>query len=164
MSQVYLLTILHIIAGDDLKSFDMLRRLRSSSFSLEHVYCLYKIAAHLDEPPWTRVRSLLLKAIHFRDGPTPRQGRPLVIPLLAHHAFIELKRWVRNKVLNAKPYLQPFHVPKATIVAGKHPALHQLVYNHFQFMESCHWGTPPQTVVAVGTQACGQSSSRAASM
>ena len=90
----------------------------------------------------------MLKAIHFRDGPTPRQGRPLVIPLLAHHAFIiELKSWVRKKVLNAKPYLPPFHVPKATIVAGKNPALHQLVYNHFQFMESCHWGTPPDCLV-----------------
>ena len=65
-------------------AFNTCSRLRSLEFNHLHVYAPFRLANHLDDPPRSRVRSLLKKTLEFRGLAFPKAAKPLVIPLLAH--------------------------------------------------------------------------------
>ena len=112
---------LHILAEQSQRSFDMQRHIRSSSTHSNHLFALYKLANQMDDPPRTRVRSLIKSAIQFRQLPLPPTPRPLILPLLCHTTFATQTRiWLRQLARQQKPWLPPFHVPKCNITAGKH--------------------------------------------
>ena len=84
--------ILMMLAAGGLLAFDASRRLRSSEFSHLHVYALHRLANHLEDPPRSRVKSLLKQIFRFRGMAFPRQCKPLVIPLLAHTGFKQAEK------------------------------------------------------------------------
>ena len=135
---------LHILAEQSQRSFDMQRHIRSSSTHSNHLFALYKLANQMDDPPRTRVRSLIKSAIQFRQLPLPPTPRPLILPLLCHTTFATQTRiWLRQLARQQKPWLPPFHVPKCNITAGKHTTLKQALFSHFSWMRQFQWHIPP---------------------
>ena len=61
--------ILTVLAERSLASFDMQRALRSSAYSLQRVYALYRLAHNLDEGPRSAVHSLITEILLcLREG------------------------------------------------------------------------------------------------
>lgn len=98
----------------------------------------------MDDPPRTRVRSLIKSAIQFRELPLPPSPRPLILPLLSHKTFSQQTRhWLRQIALQHKQWLPPFHIPKCNITAGKHTTMQKALFNHFSWMKAFTWKEPP---------------------
>ena len=49
-------------------SYETCQRIRSGEFDTLEVYALYRLAAHMEEPGRSRVRSLISKALQFRNA------------------------------------------------------------------------------------------------
>ena len=90
-------TQLHLLAEQSQRSFDTQRYIRSNDLHSDHLFALYKLAHQLEDPPRTRVRSILKSAIQFRQLPLPPSPRPLILPLLCHSTFSSQTRsWLRQ--------------------------------------------------------------------
>lgn len=97
-----------------------------------------KFAHQMDDPPRTRVRSLLKSAIQCRQLPLPPSPRPLVLPFLCRPTFTSQTRtWLRQFAIQHKPWPRPppFHAPKCHVTAGKHTILQQALFSHFRWMK-----------------------------
>ena len=110
--------------------------LRSSAFSLHHIYAVDRLSNNLDEPPRSMVQQSLLHKI--------LKSRPLQIPLLSHQGFKgTIKTWLRQAVISRKDFLVPFHLPPCNVVAAARLSLGKLLGNHHKIMEEFDWNTPP---------------------
>ena len=137
--------ILMMFAAGGLLAFDASRRLRSSEFSHSHVYALHRLANHFEDPPRSRVKSLLKQIFRFRGMAFPRQCKPLVIPLLAHSGFKQaVNGFLRGQIKNFRDHLVPFHLPSVQVVVGETESIKDVLYNHFYMQRSWSWTTPPQ--------------------
>ena len=142
--QSHMWAILNTLSHCDSRAFDMSKQLRSLQFSLEHCYCLCRLAANMDEPPRSRVRASLAKVINFKGGVKPPNPKVLSLPVLAHPQFLpNVRGLLKDLVVKSKPWLIPFHLPKCKVVAAQHPSLQQMLYNHFDKMSSWNWEQPP---------------------
>ena len=67
------------------------------------LYALLRLSNNnLDDPRRTRVKSLIRKAIEFRDGVMPPKPKPLTLPLLAHDEFSHrVSDWLRDMCPNS---------------------------------------------------------------
>ena len=79
--------ILTILAERSLASFNMQRELRSSAYSLSHIYALYRLVNNLDEPPRSSVQCALTKILLSKGGVKPPRARPMQLPMLSHSSF-----------------------------------------------------------------------------
>ena len=137
-------TCLHLLAEQSQRSYSMQRLIRSNEMDADHVYNLYKLSLNMDDPPRTRVQSLIKKAIEFRQLPIPPPPKPLVLPLLSHQSFrVDLKAWLRQHAIATKPWMPTFFVPSCTVTSGKHDVLEGHLFNHFKWMQQFEWHTPP---------------------
>ena len=126
-------------------AFEASKRLRSSEYSHLHIFALHRLANHLEDPPRTRVVSLIKKVIEFRGLATPKQQRPLVIPMLAHSSYKQaVEAFIRNQIHAHKELLVPFHLPSVQVVAGKLPSMKDLLYKPLQVQTTWSWTTPPR--------------------
>ena len=108
--------ILTVLAERSLASFDMQRALRSSAYSLQHVYALYRLAHNLDEPPRSAVHSLITKILVFKGGVKPPRAKPMQLPML----WSAVKKWLKSKVVSRRDFLIPFHLPPCDVVPAAH--------------------------------------------
>ena len=137
-------TILMTLAADAERSFQMASRLRSNEFHQIHVYALYRLALHCDDPPRSKIRSILKKVMDFRKYPRPGTARPLCLPMLAHSTFSRsLQTFVSELIQSNKEYLVPFHLPSKKILAGKHQTIADLLYNHQKHLQRWSVDVPP---------------------
>ena len=136
--------ILTVLSERSLASFNLQRMLRSTAFSLHHVYAVHRLSNNLNEPPRSMVQSLLQKILVFKGGVKPPKSRPLHIPLLSHQGFRgTIKTWLRQAVVSRKDFLVPFHLPPCNVVAAAHFSLGKLRGNHHKMMEEFDWDMPP---------------------
>ena len=75
--------ILTILSKRSLASFNLQRMLRSSAFSLHHIYAAHRLSNNLDEPPRSMAQGLLQKILVFKGGVKPPKSRPLQIPFVS---------------------------------------------------------------------------------
>ena len=68
-------------------SYEACQRIRSGEFHTLEVYALYRLANHMEEPGRSRVKSLVGKALLFRNATIPKNNMSLHIPFLAHDSF-----------------------------------------------------------------------------
>ena len=139
--------ILTVLAEKSFASFNLQRMLRSTAFSLQHIYAVHRLSNNLDEPPRSMVQSLLQKILVSKGGVKPPKSRPLQIPLLSHKGFRgTIKTWLRQAVISRKDFLVLFHLPPCNVVAAAHLSLGKLLVNHHKMMEDFNWDTPPQCI------------------
>ena len=119
--------------------------LRSSTFSLQHIYAVHRLSNNLDEPPRSMVQSLLQKILVFKGGVKPPKSRPLQIPLLSHQGFRTIQAWLRETVISRNDFF-PFHFPPCNVVAAARLSLGKLLGNHRKMMEEFDWDTPPMCI------------------
>ena len=136
--------ILTVLAEKSLASFNLQRRLRSSAYSLPHIYALIQLSNNLEEPPKSLVQSILSRILTFQGGLTPPKARPIKIPLLSHDDFRNAtKKWLTNKVVPVKDFLIPFHLPPRHVVSAAHSSMGTFLTNHHKMMAEFSWDTPP---------------------
>ena len=136
--------ILTVLAEKSLASFNLQRRLRSCSYSLPHIYALIRLSNNLEEPPKSLVQSILSRILNFKGGLAPPKARPIKIPLLSHDDFRNAtKKWLTNKVVPAKDFLIPFHLPPRHVVSAAHSSMGTFLTNHHKMMAEFSWDTPP---------------------
>ena len=136
--------ILMVLSSDNEASFRMSTRLRSSEFHHLHLYALFRLANHCDDPPRTKLRSIIRRALEFRKMPVPKANVPLVIPFLATPNFSSQVRGFLNRLVKQQyDYLVPFHLPLTKPVAGKHRTVQQLLYNHLARTATWTWDVAP---------------------
>ena len=136
--------ILTVLAEKSLASFNLQRRLRSCSYSLPHNYALIRLSNNLEEPPKSLVQSILSRILDFKGGLAPPKARPIKIPLLSHDEFRNAtKKWLTNKVVPAKDFLIPFHLPPRHVVSAAHSSMGTFLTNHHKMMAEFSWDTPP---------------------
>ena len=136
--------ILTVLAERSLASFDMQRALRSSAYSLQHVYALYRLAHNLDEPPRSAVHSLLTKILVFKGGVKPPRAKPMQLPMLSHSSFRSaVKKWLKSQVVSRRDFLIPFHLPPCDVVPAAHLSLGKMLINHHGKMAEFDWNVPP---------------------
>ena len=134
--------ILRVLSERSLASFNLQRMLRSSAFSLHHVYAVHRLSNNLDEPPRSMVQSLLQNILVLKGGAKPPKSRPLQIPLLSHQGFRgTIKAWLRQAAISRKRVLVPFHLPPCNVVAAAHLSL-----GKWLVMVEFDWDTPPTCV------------------
>ena len=136
--------ILTVLAERSLASVDMQRALRSSAYSLQHVYALYRLAHNLDEPPRSAVHSLLTKILVFKGGVKPPRAKPMQLPMLSHSSFRSaVKKWLKSQVVSRRDFLIPFHLPPCDVVPAAHLSLGKMLINHHGKMAEFDWNVPP---------------------
>ena len=120
--------ILHDLMKTDGRAWTMQRSLGSASWTHEHVYALYKLAANLEEPFRSSVRNRLASVLKFRGQAVPRINQPLVVPFLAHSKFPAFAtQWLRQVRNDFQHVLLPFHLPSKTVVEGRHQTVAKLL-------------------------------------
>ena len=135
---------LTILSDRSLASFDMQRQLRSSVYSLQHVYALHRSVNNLDEPPRSSVQSLLTKIIIIKGGVKPPRARPLQLPTVSHPSFRNaIKTWLKTRFLSLRDYLIPFHLPQRSVVPAAHLSLSKLLVNHHCKNAEFEWDLEP---------------------
>ena len=123
----------------------MQRRLRSCSYSLPHIYALLRLSNSLEEPPKSSVQSILSRILVFKGGLAPPKARPIKIPFLFHNDFRNAtKKWLTSKVIPAKDYLIPFHLPPCHVVSAARSSFGTMLTNHHAMMAQFSWDNPPQ--------------------
>ena len=81
-------------------SYEACKRIRSGQLHTLEVYSLYRLATHMEKPGRSRVKSLIGKALLFRNATVPKNSLPLHIPFLAHDSFqTNLETWIRQLIL-----------------------------------------------------------------
>eukprot|EP00439_Symbiodinium_sp_Y106_P057401 s2246_g8.t1 len=136
--------ILTVLAEKSLASFNLQRRLRSSSYSIPHIYALIRLSNNLEEPPKSLVQSILSRILTFKGGLTPPKATPIKIPLLSHDDFRNATtKWLTSKVVPVKAFLIPFHLPPRHVVSAAHSSMGTFLTNHHEMMAGFSWDTPP---------------------
>ena len=93
-------------------SFEACKRILSGEFHTLEVYALYRLATHIEEPGKSRVKSLIGKALLFRNATVPKNNLPLHIPFLAHdNCRANLETWIRQLILQHKHVAIPLFLP-----------------------------------------------------
>ena len=93
-------------------SFEACKRILSGEFHTLEVYALYRLATHIEEPGKSRVKSLIGKALLFRNATVPKNNLPLHIPFLAHDKCrANLETWIRQLILQHKHVAIPLFLP-----------------------------------------------------
>ena len=72
-------------------SFEACKRIRSGESHNLEIYASYRLATHMEEPGRSSAKSLIGKALLFRNATVPRNNLPLHIPFLAHDSFYNIK-------------------------------------------------------------------------
>ena len=122
--------ILFQLTENSYQSFQMIKSFRSAQYSTDQIFALCRLANNLEDPPRSRVRSLLKKAIQFKGAMLPCRAKALFIPVLAHSDFsTQIRSWLKNIVVERKDFLTPFHLP---------------VCSHFGWMKKFSWDHLPQ--------------------
>ena len=138
-------SILMSIAHGGMQSFQAEKRLRSAQFQDLHVYALLRSTMLLDDPPRTRVRSVLKRILQFRDKPFPKPGKPVVLPLLGSDRFKQkVQQWMNQQIQDHKEFIIPFHLPSKSVVAGKFPSLRTRLYDHLHNIQQWDWDIQPE--------------------
>ena len=137
--------ILFQLAENSYQSFQMAKSLRSAQYSTDQIFALYRLANNLEDPPRSRVRSLLKKAIQFKGAMLPCRAKALLIPVFARSSFSkQVRSWLKNIVIERKDFLTPFHLPVCSIIPGRFPAIENKLYSHLGWMKKVSWDHPPQ--------------------
>ena len=112
-------------------SYETCQRIRSGEFDTLEVYALYRLAAHMEEPGRSRVRSLISKALQFRNATVPKKNLPFSLPFLAHSDFKQqVQLSLRQVVIRSKELAIPFFLPTHRIREAAHLTLRQFLHNH----------------------------------
>jgi hypothetical protein len=78
---------LYDVASYTERSYKAARILRSNCVTHDQVYALFRLAANMDEPYRTRVKSIISSAMSFRNMTVPTYNKPLALPYLCHRQF-----------------------------------------------------------------------------
>ena len=137
--------ILFQLAENSYQSFQMVKSLRSAQYSTDQIFALCRLANNLEDPPRSKVRSLLKKAIQFKGAMLPCRAKALLIPVLARSSFsTQVRSWLKNIVIERKDFLTPFHLPVCSVIPGRFPTIENKLYSHFGWMKKFSWDHPPQ--------------------
>lgn len=94
--QTHAWTLLYKLQLYTKHSFDTATKIRSTKLHDWEVYALFRLVQRMEEPGRSRARSLIQKALQFRNSTAPKKNKPLSIPWLAHPHFTAVQRWLRN--------------------------------------------------------------------
>ena len=112
-------------------SYEACKRIRSGEFHTLEVYALYRPANHMEEPGRSRVKSLIGKALLFRNATVPKNNLPLHIPFLALDNFrTNLETWIRQLILQHKNVAIPLVLPTHRLREQGFPKLSEILHNH----------------------------------
>ena len=119
--------ILTVLSEKPLASFNLQRMLRSSAFSLQHIYAVHRLSNNLDEPPRSMVQSLLQKILAFKGD-----------------SFTVSQRIQRNylSLVKTSCYFKK-GIFDCNVVAAAHLSLSKLMSNRRRMMEEFDWDMPP---------------------
>ena len=110
-------TILMTLAADAERSFHMASQLRSSEYHQVHIYALYRLSLHCDDPPRSKIRIILKKVVDFRKCQSHGAPRPLCIPMLAHSTFQKsVQTFISHLIQSNADSFVPFHLSSKKIV------------------------------------------------
>ena len=123
-------TILNNMASSTEKSYTACKLARSVQISPMQLYALFKMAANMEEPSRTKVRSLITKAIKLRSMSVPKYNKPLAIPYLCHDGFKKnVQAWLKERVKAIKHIAIRLHLPTTHIVEAKHQSSKKLLFH-----------------------------------
>ena len=112
-------------------SYEACKRIRSGEFHTLEVYALYRLANHMEEPGRSRVKSLIGKALLFRNATVPKNNLPLHIPFLALDNFrTNLETWIWQLILQHKNVAIPLVLPTHRLREQGFPKLSEILHNH----------------------------------
>ena len=112
-------------------SFEACKRILSGEFHTLEVYAFYRLATHIEEPGKSRVKSLIGKALLFRNAAVPKNNLPLHIPFLAHdNCRANLETWIRQLILQHKHVAIPLFLPTHRLRKQGFPTLSEILHNH----------------------------------
>ena len=78
-----------------------------------------------------RVKSLIGKALLFRNAAVPKNNLPLHIPFLAHdNCRANLETWIRQLILQHKHVAIPLFLPTHRLRKQGFPTLSEILHNH----------------------------------
>ena len=130
-------SILINIAQRNNQSYQQLKQLRKSHYTTDNIYALYKMAATMEEPHKSSVRSKLAKCLRDRNLTVPRNNVPLCLPYLAHTGFqLQVRNWIRQQLQNNINQTIPFHLPSTQVVQQAHPTLESALMNWKTWMKT----------------------------
>ena len=114
-------------------SYEACQRIRYGEFHTLEVYALYRLANHMEEPGRSSVKSLVGKALLFRNATIPKNNMSLHIPFLAHDNFrSNFETWIRQLIIQHKHVAIPLFLPTHRLREQGYPKLSSLLYNHRQ--------------------------------
>lgn len=126
--------LLYDLSLNTATSFKAAQFIRSGALHDWEVYGLYRLSQHMEEPAKSKVRSLIGKALIFRNCTLPRKNIPLAIPFLAHPSFkSDLSRWLRKFIILHKDQAIPLHLPTHHIREKAFPSIKDVLHNHRMF-------------------------------
>ena len=108
--------ILINIAQRNHQSYQQLKQLRKSLYTTDNLYALYKMAATMEEPHKSIVRSKLAKCLRDKNLTVPKNNVPLCLPYLAHTGFqLHGDSGFDNnyRTTSAKHFLFTYHLHKS---------------------------------------------------
>jgi hypothetical protein len=83
-------------------------------------------------------------AVQYRGGTLPQLARPLCAPFMAHETYsANLRRLMREYIRAEIHSTVPFHVPKTTVVFGRHRRVSETIFNFRKHTEDWAKGTDP---------------------
>ena len=112
-------------------SYEACQRIRSGEFHTLEVYALYRLANHMEEPGRSRVKSLVGKALLFRNATIPKNNMSLHIPFLAHNNFrSNFETWIRQLIIQQKHVAIPLFLPTHRLREQGYPKLSGILHHH----------------------------------
>ena len=84
----------------------------------------------------SRVLGLIKSALKFRQLSIPRPNVSLCVPFLAFPEFkIEVKKFLKSIISEARHHLLPFHIPSGTVREAAHPSIQTSLWNFRSWLQ-----------------------------
>ena len=125
------------LASHTKKEFTTTASLRSSKWTRDDLYLLWRVLQNVEEPHCSFVKSKLAKVFKFRQLQKPQYNLALAVPFLSHLQFkSQVSKFMRSHILQCKDQWLPFHIPTDAIREKPHQKLAKALHNHFQWEET----------------------------
>ena len=123
--------ILFGLAADTRESWDTQRALRSTIYTSDELFLLWRMHKRIEQPHQSTITGHLKTIFQFRKLITPKSNLSLQLPPLCHTTFFkEASKVLRRHILQHKSSLLPFHIPTHQIQEASNPKILHLLYNY----------------------------------
>ena len=135
--------ILFGLASNTREQWDTQRSLRTSKFTKDEIYLLWRMHHNIEEPHQSIISGQLKSVFQFKQIHPPPKNLPIRLPPLHHTDFSKaVGKILRQHVLRNKSILPPFHIPTCNVQDATHPKILDLIYNHKSWDFKFSFGKP----------------------